>query len=354
MKLSELLSAAEAEGILPSETRAFSETAAARPDPDSMPWYLHAFITVGAWISSAFFVLFIGALFGDFLLTREPGSVAVGLVGIAVATIVARATRNVFLDQVCLSVSVAGHVLVFLGISGLSRGGSLGLTVAIALLLAAGLYFAYPKPLHRFLSVATALMLWDVWLRGVFRPSGFWGARHVYSLLLEANLWAHLALILVAFLLPWRPRLSLRPLGYAAAVSLVVALLIRSGAGSYLGYASFAVATAALAIVAGGRKEIQAHPRLWGVVAAALLAIAYTSGLATLVALFLLVLGFRLQDRALEALGIILAPAFTFFHYYNLETTLLVKSVHLMVSGLIVLLLWLYLSRNRWRREAIA
>ena len=76
---------------------------------------------------------------------------------------------------------------------------------------------------------------------------------------------------------------------------------------------------------------------------AVLLAVVSAPGV--LLAIGLMILGYANHERLLLVLGAVLMPAFLCLYYYNLDVSLLNKSMILTVSGVILLAGRFYMSR---------
>lgn len=354
MTMAELLSTSEAATLLSPQERARVEEACRQETQfDAMPWYLRTFMTIGAWFSSGFLFTFLFTATGWLLKTHGWVALLVGFGIIWLAVRFRREARQPFVEQVCLSLSVTGHLVCLFALANMAAGW--GAAVLLLTALAALLYFWYPDGLHRFLSTLSALTLSTGWI--CFRDQGRFMFVSEVGWWWHASFVLHVGAILWIFLSPRAPS-ALRPLGYAAAISLATLLLCPLAIGVFApdnrGYDPLFCLPliAAIPLVATGREGLRAHPGTWFTVGLALAVLALGNGYPTLVALLYLVLGFRLQERALTVLGALLALTFATVHYYNLEESLLHKSLSLMASGASLLLLRLFLSRGHWQEEA--
>lgn len=87
--------------------------------------------------------------------------------------------------------------------------------------------------------------------------------------------------------------------------------------------------------VAGNKKNIKTQPGIIALVFAVLIGAISTPGIT--LSICLLIVGFKQSNKNIYYLGIILMPIFLSFYYYNLNTTLMIKSGILIASGLILL-----------------
>lgn len=278
---------------------------AARLDTPRAAWYLSALTAVGAWMAAGSLIAFL------FIAGAVEEELVVGGMLIVAAVGMRRVWRGLFAEQLALALSVAGHVIVFIGMDEVQ-----GAAMA-ACVLAAVLYRLYPDGLHRFLSSTTALMLLLMW--ATTDDSG---------LGLDALLLAEVAALA---LLQSRPALM-----YALAASIPVTILVIQ---SYVSPIPAAViltgALVALAWWAVPEMDPRVRRLLYG--ATVLLGALSTPGI--LAAIALLVLGYARGDRVLMGIALIFLPVFIVYFYYNLEIGLGVKSYVLMGSGITLLVL---------------
>jgi uncharacterized membrane protein len=76
---------------------------------------------------------------------------------------------------------------------------------------------------------------------------------------------------------------------------------------------------------------------VWLVSASGLLLLGIVGTPGVLAGLLLLGLGFALQERTLTSLGLVFLPLFLALHYYQMDITLLQKSIALAAAGLTLL-----------------
>jgi hypothetical protein len=121
------------------------DTVAMRPDS---PWYVRLFVGVSAWLAAIFLL---GFLFMASILQSGEGTIVVGLVFCAVAVGINRAIpRNDFLGQLALALSLAGQVLLIVGLGELGKSPT---EIALTLIILEGaLIWLYQDRVHRFIS----------------------------------------------------------------------------------------------------------------------------------------------------------------------------------------------------------
>jgi len=307
------------------------------------PWYVRALLGASAWLAALFVLVFIGI---TLRINSAQTIFLLGVVLIATATAGRRFWEQIFLNQLLLAASFAGQAMVIGGIA--KDGNDTGAAVATVILEIA-LLVLYRDATHRFLSTLIAVV----------------AALVVCSELHLPNL-IHLLIILAAVgaLLTWENETELitsgrgdlfRPVGYALVVALLMLplLSVMTGAwhplgGDFLPHrATWWFSSAGLLALAVA-LEFRIL-RSYGVPAdspSALMLFAVTFLLALFLlrapgitaALLILLIGFHRGNRILMGLALLFLPLFLVFFYYNLQQTLLLKSLTLMTSGATLLI----------------
>jgi hypothetical protein len=290
------------------------------------PWYLNVIVTFGAWIAGACFIGFL-----ELTHVIPSGNVAkllVGVLFIGAATFLNYVSRNLFQSQLALAISVSGHALVLSSVERLF-GYELSALAFAAFIIAAFLYPLYRNQLHRFLScmLVTTITLW--WFLDC-HPHWF----HVLVLAETIGI----ALILTG-LVPLR---SLRPLGYACAASLLLALLVEClplRSVEIIWLPTRIIMIAALlglyVFLAENRQNLLTEPLIVAMFATVILGMVSAPGI--LVAIGILVLVFL--------------PVFIGLYYYDMKVDLATKSWMLGLSGAGLLLIRWVLSYRPWAKE---
>lgn len=331
MTMAELLERMGAAGAIDAEAPQRVAVALAAHPEDRTPWYLHLLVGLGSWIAGLLLLVAFGI--AGWLDSGE-GAVIFGLVlcGAAVAVRLAVARLGV-LTQVPLTMALAGELMVFGGIwimdgGILGPGGDRSLSLALAGLAALELVMiaAYRDELHRFIATLAA-------------------CASLCGLLILNEL--HIPLALLAVGLAWATALAwereallarwddlARPLAYGLALGLlgvVWALLLAEGTFDWLASVGLASALAYQAWRLTDSAPARLRAAAVGGVAL-LLAFAWGSpGL--LAAPLVMVAGFSRGNRSLTALGALFLGGYLIFYYYNMELTLLLKSLVLLASG---------------------
>lgn len=319
-------------------------------DDARMPWFVRALIGISGWLAAGFLMGFIGAALA-FIVNDNATSIVVGLAIIAGAYVLFRtAGTHVFASQFAVAISFAGQVLVWMGIEPGSQNDEpewLAIAVFQAVLAAvlpnfvvrvwcAGaaamavtiLLFqsgAYPLSIG-LLAAATAF----VWLYEFHWP-------RVHSAVRAIGYGLTLSLILVQATvfgrqmlyefqrqrlpLNWVPEWAGWVLPGAVLMAVVWQLFARRDVATLSANAFMAVAGAAAVSAASFKAP----------------------GIAT--GLMLVLLGYSNANRSLLVLGLIALLSYLSAYYYLLETTLLMKSLILAITGAILLALrWTVMS----------
>lgn len=293
-----------------------------------LPWFVAVLHGIGGLLSGGFLMGFLATT-----LLEGMGDWAFGVTGaglIALATAILRFRSHPFLRLFALSLSLAGHAALSVY---LFETFELDGVVAGLVPLAAALYFLYPDSLHRLLSVLGTLTLVAAWILegGTLDPNAIHG---LLLLVAAAAVWC--------FCGP--APAGARPAGFAAAVVLLLLPLLILVPGDtvaidWLPARAIAAASglALLWLIRRNHPGFQGAPLIAAALAVAAAGAVTTPGLAF--AVVVLVLGFWRGERILTALGLLFLPLFLIVFYYELEITLLDKSMMLIAGGALFLIL---------------
>ncbi|HEY83753.1 MAG TPA: DUF4401 domain-containing protein [Chloroflexi bacterium] len=306
------------------------------------PWYVRLFAGLSAWIAALFLIAF---LFTANILQEDESAIFAGLLFCAIAVGLKRpGSRNDFLEQLGLALSLAGQVLFVVGLGSLWEE---VVPVALALIvLEILLLWAYPDILHRFIST---IIIVGALLAIILNQD-----------MLEATHILIFALSVIAFILYWQEnRLLLtglreltRPVSYGIAVSLLGLLILpliedadvrwwQLTAALLLGVLLFLVWQIAADLGLASRSEVM----IWLAAGCVALFIPAIRMPGILGALIILLLGFWRNNRLLIGLASVFLVFYLGAIYYVLEWTLLEKSFALLVTGLVLFLLRYVLLR---------
>ena len=313
---------------------------------DHAPWFVQALIGFGAWLSCS---LFLGSLAIAGLFDEGMASVAVGVCLLAAGAAVDRFTNGSFTRQLGLAAGLTGLVLTGIGIIETTHANEAsGITIAIALATTV-FYVPYRSEPFRFLSCLTTVTVATVW--ALDKPSTMGGdemsiAWGLFSLILVETL--GVGLIFTRF-----QKRILQPAGYAMAVGLLGTLLATQFPHTPQAWPS--VILLAMALVWTIRKAWTADSSRWKeglavtVAGTGLLAALSVPGIIAAVGTILL--GHLERNSVLKRLGILFLPVFIASYYYNLDTSLLLKSLALIGSGLILWAARWYFKRHIQKAE---
>lgn len=342
MSWGDLLRDLQEQGRLdPARAERIAEHLHQHDEASTEPWFIQALLAVGAWVAAICFIVFLAIAN---LLDDTPSSLLLWGAGLLVtATCLRNLARHVFFVQFALALSVMGHACVLYGAARLFPNDH-GASVAVAAtILCIALYLLYRDATHRFLSCLLASACLTAWI-----------ARADVAQLIHVLILAKVVLTGIVFM--YRTDLvALRPLGYAMALSMPgnLLLVIVPDAVQTPWWPANVVLAAALGwlyywIVEGERRR-KGEPLLVAVIATLALSAVATPGV--LAAIGLMVLGYARRDATLLGIGITFFPIFIVVFYYELETTLLVKSWIMAATGGVLLATRAYLTRRQWTIE---
>jgi len=352
--LRDVVSQLQAEGVLAGNAQARANTAlASRQDVTTgTPWFVRLFSAFGAWVASLFLLFFITLMV---VASREWGAIVLGLLLTGGAIVVRRLGNNVFLTQLALSTGLAGQILFIGGVGFLADSPKAATAAALGLELV--LLFLYPDTTQRFLSSLSAslalLLLLRLSVSGVL----------VDVALVGLTVLAHLLFLHQGQLQAGRQGEVVTPAAFGLVTALFWVLLLRTWFHGFYsdlfreGAAELpaGVLTLGLAVVTlysvwrvleetgvetGGAAGVTAFATL------ALLSLLTFRTPGIIAAAGVLLLGFHRRSEVLLGLAIVFILTFGLSYYYDLQLTLLAKSLALLGSGLVLLGLRLFVLRR--------
>jgi Domain of unknown function (DUF4401) len=364
LTVAEVLDQLVAEGLAPPESIDRARAAFRNAAGSSPPWYARVIAGVGAWIATGFLIGFLAV---TKIVNDEVGAMIVGAILIGAAVILRRGAdpEEEFKRQLALALSLAGQVLVIVGV--VAKTDSAALAGLIALVASIILVPLVSDPAHRFMSaligsIAAVAAMADLRLVWTLGAIGRW------DLVVRGSDLAVIAIVAVCAYV-WRGNVRARqrelaemlePVGYGTVAAVFAVLLFSSvfaiaddlmrGPQStrvnawHLGPATTAGITIALmALTAKVFTELRTHPAITAATPILLGVLTlWTPGIIAAVAL--LALGFDRRNRTLIALAAAFLVEFTAAYYYTLRMTLLEKAGILVASGLFLLAVRTYLE----------
>jgi uncharacterized membrane protein len=311
------------------------------------PWYVRVMLGIAGWIGALFLLGFVGVGF-RFVMDNAAISMVAGILFCGAAFYLFRVARdNDFGTQFALAVSLAGQVMFAIGVFKAFKGDS-PVAYFLAFLFEALLAALVPNFIHRVLNSWGALVILSLGLSriGIHGVAPGVAAAAFAMVWLDDSRWAGAGEL-------WCP------IGYGAALALVQidgSLLIGPGGWMHefgegygttgmIRYAPTIGAAVVAAVFMGSmwrllmREGIAAASRSGVCLLAAAVAVAVFSfaahGVAT--ALLILLLGYAAGNRVLVGLGLFALGAFLSHYYYQMQTTLLMKSMWLALAGTVLL-----------------
>jgi uncharacterized membrane protein len=305
----------------------------------SGPWYVQAILVIGAWIAGCALIGFGVTLIGISFNINEPGIpiAVVGLIFLAGGLLLLLAdaeAKGVFREQFAVTLAAAATALTAGGLGFETK--SLWVAAIVAMVPTAFIAWKVPGFILQTLTSALTIGLFIVALVVEEVP---------YLLTIIS-----LALVFGTVLLLYPQRIELRPtaisLLFAAPISMIVLGLPGFGTtvegGEWFSRAIHIALSLWLVITIWRGLvswERQIELIVFTIVALALGAIMPPGGSAVLL---IIVLAYVLGSRLLAVAGVLLEAYYLSRFYYDLEITLLTKSMMLVASGILLLTLWAF------------
>ncbi|MFC1587518.1 DUF4401 domain-containing protein [Planctomycetota bacterium] len=340
ISLNEMVAHLKDRGLLDDTSQEAIKVAMAPTDaPSPVPWFIQVLLGFGAWFAGLFLIGFMAIAN---LLDSETSAMMWGIVLISVATGLSRILKDIFGSQLILTISVAGHIMFMVGMY--EHFGEINATIC-SIILCAVLYGLYQNNLHRWFSCMVALIMILILIMDA-----------------DANNFLHILICAqgaVAAILFANKNISrcFHPLGYALTVAMMVTIwcILLEETGLPPWPASLVLSLLLIRLYKWIMDERGAVRQDILVIAAiGTLIIGVLSNPGVPAALGLLMLGYALRNRQLLGLGFLSLPAFIIFYYYNLELTLLYKSLALSGSGAVLLLMRWFFSHRMALKESVS
>lgn len=321
------------------------------------PWFVRVMLGMAGWVGALFLLGFVGAAF-SFVMNSAVASLVLGGLCCAGAYVLFRtAPEHDFATQFGLAVSLAGQAMIGVGVFKALFADSV-LAYAALFVIEVVLAILMPNFIHRVFSSWMALVF--LWLGMVLL--GIHGIAQVLAAIVFAGVWLNEP--------RWMGRnAAWRPIGYGAALALLqidASVLFEHSfwmrtspaAGWLVTHAltvgAVLVGVVFLVVVLRLLSNENVSPFSPAGIAAVLAVLLLTAvscnapGIAT--SLLILLLGFAGGNHVLMGIGLLALGAFLSHYYYQLQTTLLVKSMILAVSGLVMLLV--RVAMQKWCASA--
>jgi Domain of unknown function (DUF4401) len=305
------------------------------------PWPVRAMLGIAGWLGALFLLGFAGFAFA--ILFR---SAAAALPAGVVCCVAAYATfrgmpRNDFAGQFGFAISLAGQALVFVGLSKIVGDHPSAGTYLLMAAVEAALAIAIPNYIHRIFTAFAA----NICLFSATAIMGVPALATVAASVGAALIWLN------QIRMAERPSLW-EPLGYGFAIALLYldsALMIGPGfwrillpGGAVVPHFLLWTCPVAAGLVfvyvvlqLRQRAGVEAGSRggIFTVAAAIVLALCGLAAPGISAAILILVLGFANGNRVLMGLGVLAFGGYLSHFYYELSSTLLVKSMVLAATG---------------------
>ncbi|MFZ6801617.1 DUF4401 domain-containing protein [Undibacterium sp. Di24W] len=313
----------------------------------SQAWYIRVMLGFAGWLGALFLMAFIGIGF-SFVMDSAIASICIGIALCTLSYVLFRSVKNQdFLEQFSLAVSLAGQGFFFFGLIKEFREDSITLYAAI-LVLELLLTICVPNFIHRFLTSLAAICA-------------------AYFLLQRAGIYGQMqgVLAIAVLALWWSPRLLRqaalwRPVSYALAIALVCSEggrfvqpfywrgtdLTWMKHGWLIGSSLVSIALMIAVILVLRREQLAfSSSRAIAALSATVLLCGFsyiTPGLSS--ALLLMLIAFSFSNRILLGLGLLALLSFLSHYYYQLQVTLLYKSMVLLgLASSLFAIRWLLL-----------
>lgn len=311
------------EGLLKSQQVEDIELSLRKHNEEALPWFVKAMTGLGAFVASLFLLFYL--LFEG--IVTEANGVKFGLGMCALACLLCGVVRSELVRQASLSISLCGQLVVWLVYAYTGGGGSPATTALVMTLLELALVVFYPGAFGRFLSVNFCGLFLSYWLKLVAPAVAF-------DLLVLA------VAGLVAFLWLGQDRIlpvsstfapAFTPLAMGSVTLLFTFLLSTASLFGLLPNVGWVTQLGLVLLTIRTAYEMGASLRILPGLAAVGLISASAPGV--IAAVLVLLLGFYRRNQSLKGMAVLFLMTFGSAYYYQLNLSLLLKSLVLMLTG---------------------
>ncbi len=302
------------------------------------PWFITAIVGISAWLSVILFLFFI---FLSKIINDANSAIIVGLILLSVTIFLHYSQKNkLFIEQLALALNLTGQILFIGGIGAVD--GNIVSAALVTWFLEIFIIFVYKNNILRFLAVLIATLASLVLLYEFRLYQGI----HIVIILLAAGAsWYWLA---ESDNLTDKIMASLyQPLGYGFIIGLQIVLLlsvmfdIPDIPNITWWYSTLGLTIILIMLeiyILDGYGISMSAPQSYAIFGSTvLLGLLLYQSPGIIASIIILVLGFQRGNKVLMGLAIIFLILFTIAFYYNLNITLLMKSITLVTTGIALL-----------------
>lgn len=151
LSMQNVLDSLVAEGLLESEARADAD-AVLETMQGVQPWYIRTMVGFGAWLASLLLIGFVGSIG----IAADSGFAIIGAGLIVGSVLVRRQSGNDFLVQSAMACSLAGQAIFAYGVVEPAGMKNFDLVLAVVIAISALMFVIYPDRIHKVISVVVA------------------------------------------------------------------------------------------------------------------------------------------------------------------------------------------------------
>ena len=309
---------------------------------NSTPWYMELFLGICGVLTAIIVGLFFGLLFTlTFNIENTAVFIPVGAAILAISMFLRLKSSSIYTIHLLNTFILAGGALFLAGFGEIIDEYLLGLLILVSAL---GVAFIIKDRILEFILGGTAFTGFALFISEFFSDHAKWISAGIA--------------ILVAtffFLYPIRRRFYIAG-GLGLLVAATLLFVIDGQSYFYATYSDYTQLLSKLVLTAGfagsvywinhrmGLKGQDMRPHLWVLVPLVIAVAILPIGAA--LPLLLMVFGYIIGSWPLALLGIVFQIYFLWMFYYDLSITLLHKSILLVVTGLIFVVLWAWLTHR--------
>jgi hypothetical protein len=315
---------------------------------ESTPWIINGLVGLAAWLSAILGLFFVflqrfNFFENKFILTILGFSFIVGAMFVMNSL-----KKSIFVSQITLAFCILGEIFAMIGIGQISE--SVSITIGLNVLIQIFIIYNFKSSIHRLLSVP-AIIASLLILVGYLEIPFLGNIILLFMVVLLGYLWLNKEMCMSSFLGNFY-----NPIIHGLTISFIVLLLIAFGTNSSFSSEYFIVWLATLYIVSlmiyyeirlmkAHHIEILSWVGIFIMILTVLFGVVTLQSPGILAAILIFTLSFNQRNTFIMVVSFIALILYSILYYYNMEVTLLIKSIILMSCGVFFLIAKFTLSR---------
>jgi uncharacterized membrane-anchored protein len=321
-----------------------------------IPWYIRLMQGFAGWLAAIFLLLFFGFMFG--VLFRQANSsllIVVGILCNVASYLIIRFDKNDFLSQFGMAISLCGQSMFAIGLFWMFNFNDLnGAPFFVLAMYQFTLSWLIPHFIHRFLTTVFGMLSFLISLNilGIYGIGTALTAAALAFIWLREHQWGN-------------KRYLWEPIGYALATTIIISngfllssrFLFSNFKAEKSGWLfehsaqlsslliSLVIINVVWVLLKEYKRNLDENSTRLALFASIIIAMISFKVFGLSAGVLIVILGFARQRVTLMVLGSLAMISFFSWYYYNLNVTLLIKSLYLIITGIVFMGCWFLMPK---------